>query len=177
MIPNLLGLIAMFLVSRHSDRALERRYHMATSGALGWDWLCCCLESLLTLLLGCSFFRRGHRSIQFLARFLFGARRIPDWLLGSCWYCAGDIRCQPGRVCWALHGRSDSAEDWQLVFRLDLRGDFFLFSASLALVLPKRTLPLPINLQRSRRNLRDRDLIHGLATPGSHQCEPGYNGV
>ena len=34
MIPNLLGLIAMLLVSRHSDRTLERRYHMAASVAL-----------------------------------------------------------------------------------------------------------------------------------------------
>ena len=34
MIPNLLGLIAMIIVSRHSDRTLERRYHMATSVAL-----------------------------------------------------------------------------------------------------------------------------------------------
>lgn len=29
MIPNLLGLIVMIVVSRHSDRTLERRYHMA----------------------------------------------------------------------------------------------------------------------------------------------------
>jgi len=34
MIPNLLGLIAMLLVSGHSDRTLERRYHMTTSIAL-----------------------------------------------------------------------------------------------------------------------------------------------
>jgi MFS transporter, ACS family, tartrate transporter len=34
MIPNLLGLIAMILVSRHSDRTLERRYHMATAATL-----------------------------------------------------------------------------------------------------------------------------------------------
>jgi ACS family tartrate transporter-like MFS transporter len=34
MIPNLLGLIVMILVSRQSDRTLERRYHMATSVAL-----------------------------------------------------------------------------------------------------------------------------------------------
>ncbi len=34
MIPNLLGLIVMILVSRHSDRKLERRYHMATLSAL-----------------------------------------------------------------------------------------------------------------------------------------------
>ena len=33
-IPNLLGLIAMPFMSRHSDRTLERRYHMAASAAL-----------------------------------------------------------------------------------------------------------------------------------------------
>jgi ACS family tartrate transporter-like MFS transporter len=34
MIPNLAGLIAMILVSRHSDRTLERRWHMALSGTV-----------------------------------------------------------------------------------------------------------------------------------------------
>src|SRR5215813_9181207 len=34
MIPNLLGVIAMIFVSHHSDRALERRYHLAASVAL-----------------------------------------------------------------------------------------------------------------------------------------------
>jgi MFS transporter, ACS family, tartrate transporter len=34
MIPNLLGLIAMVVASRHSDRTLERRYHLATLGTL-----------------------------------------------------------------------------------------------------------------------------------------------
>jgi MFS family permease len=34
MIPNLLGLIAMILVSRHSDRTRERRRHMAAAVAL-----------------------------------------------------------------------------------------------------------------------------------------------
>ena len=34
MIPNLVGLIAMVVASRHSDRALERRYHLAALGAL-----------------------------------------------------------------------------------------------------------------------------------------------
>jgi MFS transporter, ACS family, tartrate transporter len=34
MVPNLFALSAMILVSRHSDRTLERRYHMATLGAL-----------------------------------------------------------------------------------------------------------------------------------------------
>jgi MFS transporter, ACS family, tartrate transporter len=34
MIPSLLALFAMLVVSRHSDRTLERRYHMATLSAL-----------------------------------------------------------------------------------------------------------------------------------------------
>jgi sugar phosphate permease len=34
LIPNVLGLIAMILVSRHSDRTAERRYHMACASAL-----------------------------------------------------------------------------------------------------------------------------------------------
>jgi MFS family permease len=34
MVPNLVALMAMILVSQHSDRTLERRYHMATLGAL-----------------------------------------------------------------------------------------------------------------------------------------------
>jgi MFS family permease len=34
MIPNLLGLIAMLLVSRHSDQTRERRHHMAAAGGL-----------------------------------------------------------------------------------------------------------------------------------------------
>jgi ACS family tartrate transporter-like MFS transporter len=34
MIPNLAGLVAMVLVSRHSDRTQERRYYIAASGVL-----------------------------------------------------------------------------------------------------------------------------------------------
>ena len=34
MVPNLLGVIAMIFVSRHSDRTQERRYHLAASVAL-----------------------------------------------------------------------------------------------------------------------------------------------
>jgi MFS family permease len=34
MIPNLLGVVAMIFVSRHSDRTLERRYHLAASVTL-----------------------------------------------------------------------------------------------------------------------------------------------
>ncbi len=34
MIPNLLGLVAMIIVSRHSDRTLERRFHIVTAETL-----------------------------------------------------------------------------------------------------------------------------------------------
>jgi MFS transporter, ACS family, tartrate transporter len=34
MIPNLLALIAMIVIARHSDRTLERRYHLAALNAL-----------------------------------------------------------------------------------------------------------------------------------------------
>ncbi len=178
MIPNLLGLIAMILVSRHSDRTLERRYHMAATGALGWDCFAVAWSASLTILLCCSFFRRGHRCIQLLARFLFDARPIPDWLLGSCWYCARDVRCQPGRVRWALHGRPHSAEDWQLILRLDFRGDFVPFLIELGIGVAK-TNPACFRstLQRSRRSLRDRDLVQWRAPPRSHQWKPGHNGV
>ena len=57
MIPNLLALIAMILVSRHSDRTLERRYHMATL---------CALAGIAFLLLG------GPRS-PFFSVVLFSA--------------------------------------------------------------------------------------------------------
>ena len=43
MIPNMLGLVAMVLVSRHSDRTLERRYHLAG---------CVLLAGIAMLLLG-----------------------------------------------------------------------------------------------------------------------------
>jgi hypothetical protein len=93
-------------------------------GSVSWNWFAAAWSASLTLLLCCSFFSRDHQGIRLLARFLFGARGIPDRLLGSCGYSAGDIRCQLGRVRRALYGGSHSAEDWELVFRDDLRGNF-----------------------------------------------------
>src|SRR5580700_5074524 len=141
MIPNLLGLIAMIFVSRHSDRTMERRYHMATLGALA---------GIAFLLLG------GPRS-PFFSVVLFSAVAVGaysflpiffslpgEFLTGSSAaagialvtsvtnfggfvgpYTVGLIRQKmgsfyPGLIC---------------------AGVSFLVSASLALVLPKRDLP------------------------------------
>ncbi len=60
-------------------------------GCLSWNCVAAAWSASVSLLLHCSFFSRGHRGIQPFARFLFGARRIPDRLLGSCWYCPCDI--------------------------------------------------------------------------------------
>jgi MFS transporter, ACS family, tartrate transporter len=143
MIPNLLALIAMILVSRHSDRTLERRYHMATL---------CALAGIAFLLLG------GPRS-PFFSVVLFSAVAVGaysflpiffslpgEFLTGSSAaagialvtsvtnfggfvgpYTVGLIRQKtgsfyPGLIC---------------------AGVSFLVSASLALVLPKRALPAP----------------------------------
>jgi MFS family permease len=57
MIPNLLGLMAMVVASRHSDRTLERRYHLATLGALA----------------GIAFLLLGVRRSPFVSVVLFSA--------------------------------------------------------------------------------------------------------
>jgi hypothetical protein len=124
MIPNLLGLIAMILISRHSDHTTERRYHMAASGCLRWNCDVTAWNSSLSLLLYCPFFSRGNGGIQLLARFLFDAGRIPDRLLSRCGNCADDVRCQLRRIRGAVYRRHHSTTDWQLALRPDLRGNF-----------------------------------------------------
>ena len=57
MIPNLLGLVAMVVASRLSDRTLERRYHLATLGALA----------------GIAFLLLGVPRLPFLSVVLFSA--------------------------------------------------------------------------------------------------------
>ena len=96
----------------------------AISSCLSWDWFAAAWSASLALLLCSSFFSRDRRGIWLLARFLFGARGIPDQLLGSCGYCACDIRCQLGRVRRALYDGSHSAEDWELVLRPDFAREF-----------------------------------------------------
>jgi ACS family tartrate transporter-like MFS transporter len=74
MIPNLLGLIAMIIVSRHSDHTLERRNHMAISAGFSRNCFRAAGSTLLTLLRGGSFFGRRHRSIWLSTGFVFSPR-------------------------------------------------------------------------------------------------------
>jgi MFS transporter, ACS family, tartrate transporter len=141
MIPNLLALIAMILVSRHSDRTLERRYHLAILSALA---------EIAFLLLG------GPRS-PFFSVVLFSAVAVGaysflpiffslpgEFLTGSSAaagialvtsvsnfggfvgpYTAGLIRQKTG----------------SFYLGLICAGVSFLISACLSLLLPKRAMP------------------------------------
>lgn len=56
-VPNLIGAIAMLLISRHSDRSLERRWHLAACfavGAVGFAVTASQLGSVVGLLIGLS---------------------------------------------------------------------------------------------------------------------------
>lgn len=141
MIPNLLGLIAMILVSRHSDRRLERRYHMATAAAL---------SGIAVLLLG------APRS-PFLSVVLFSAVAIGAYSFLPVFFS------MPGEF---LTGFSEAAgialvtsvanfggfvgpytvglirqKTGNSYYGLICAGVFFLVSASLALALPKQATP------------------------------------
>jgi ACS family tartrate transporter-like MFS transporter len=141
MIPNLLALIAMILVSRHSDRTLERRYHMATL---------CALAGIAFLLLG------GPRS-PFFSVVLFSAVAVGAYSFLPVFFSL------PGEF---LTGSSAAAgialvtsvtnfggfvgpysvglirqKTGSFYLGLICAGVSFLVSASLALVLPKRDLP------------------------------------
>ena len=143
MIPNLLGLIAMILTSRHSDRTLERRYHMAASVALA---------GIALLLLGAPrspffsvvlFSAVAIGAYSFLpvffavpGEFLTGFSAAAGIALVTCVanlggfvgpYTVGLIRQKTGNVYTGLISA----------------GVFFLIAASLALVLPRRALPAP----------------------------------
>ena len=141
LIPNLLGLIAMILVSRHSDRTLERRYHIAASAAFA---------GIALLLLGAP--RSAFFSVVLFSAVAIGAYSfLPvffsmpgDFLTGFPAaagialvtsvanlggfvgpYTVGIIRQQTGN----------------LYDGLVCAGIFLLISAILALVLRKRSLP------------------------------------
>jgi ACS family tartrate transporter-like MFS transporter len=141
MFPNLLGLIAMVVASRHSDRTLERRYHLATLGVLA----------------GIAFLLLGVPRSPFFTVVLFSAVAIGSYsflpiffslpgefltgfsaavgialvtsvanfggFVGP--YAVGLIHQKTGSFCSGLV----------------CAGISFLASASLALVLPKQTVP------------------------------------
>jgi MFS family permease len=141
MIPNLTGLIAMILVSRHSDRRLERRYHMATAGTL---------SGIAMLLLGAP--RSPLLSVVLFSVVAVGAYSflpvffsMPGEFLTGFSAAAGialvtSIANFGGFVGPYTVGliRERTGNPY---YGLICAGVFFLLSASLALILPKRALP------------------------------------
>ena len=142
MIPNLFGLIAMILVSRHSDRTLERRYHMAASVALA---------GVAMLLLGAPhstffsvvlFSAVGIGAYSFLPVFF----SVPGEFLTGFSAAAGialvtSVANLGGFVGPYMVGliRQKTGNSY---YGLICAGVFFLISACLALVLRKPRLPI-----------------------------------
>jgi ACS family tartrate transporter-like MFS transporter len=142
MIPNLLGLIAMILVSRHSDRTLERRYHMAASVAVA---------GIAMLLLGAP-----HSA--FFSVVLFSAVSVGSYSFLPVFFS------MPGEFLTGFSAAAGIAlvtsvanlggfagpytvglirqKTGNLYYGLICAGIFFLISASLTLALRKRRLPI-----------------------------------
>jgi MFS transporter, ACS family, tartrate transporter len=161
-IPNLLALIAMILVSRHSDRTLERRYHLATLGALA---------GIAFLLLGVP--RSPFFSVVLFSAVAVGAYSflpiffsLPGEFLTGSSAAAGialvtSVTNFGGFVgpytVGLIHQKTGS-----FYLGLICAGISFLVSASLASVLPKRTSPAGerlraagIDLETSRTTLEE----------------------
>lgn len=141
MIPNFLGLIAMILVSRHSDRTQERRYHIATSTALA---------GIAMLLLGAP--RSPLLSVVLFSAVAIGAYSglpvffsLPGEFLSGFPAAAGialvtSVANFGGFVGPYIVGliRQKTGNSY---YGLICAGVFFLVSASLASFLPKRATP------------------------------------
>ena len=143
MIPNLFGLIAMIIVSRHSDRILERRYHMAVSGALA----------------GISLLLLGAPHSLFFSVLLFSAVAIGAYSFLPIFFSV------PGEFLTGFSAAAGIAlvtsvanlggfagpytvglirqRTGNSYYGLICAGIFFLVSAGLAIALPKRALPAP----------------------------------
>jgi ACS family tartrate transporter-like MFS transporter len=142
-IPNLLGLIAMLIVSRHSDRTLERRSPMAASAALA---------GIALLLLGVP--HSAFFSVVLFSAVAIGAFSflpilfsVPGEFLTGFSAAAGialvtSVANFGGFVGPYTVGiiRQRTGNSY---FGLICAGVSFLISASLALALRKQTLPAP----------------------------------
>ena len=143
MVPNLLGLIAMIIVSRHSDRTLERRFHIVTAEALAGIALLLLgtpRSPLLSVVLFSAVAIGAHSSLPILmsmpSEFLTGFSAAAGIALVTSVanlggfagpYTVGIIRQRTGTPYYGLI----------------CAGVFILFSAGLALALPKRALAAP----------------------------------
>lgn len=153
MIPNLLGLAAMVIWSRHSDHALERRYHMAASVALA---------GLAMLLLGAS-----HSPLSTVILFCavaIGAYSFLPVFMSTPTEFLSDFSAATGIalvVSVANFGGFVGPYTFGLIrqrtgsayYGLICAGTFFLVSASLALALPKRAQPAAEPRQRRPKQL------------------------
>jgi ACS family tartrate transporter-like MFS transporter len=137
-VPNLAGAIAVIIVSRHSDRTLERRYHMAAAAALAGIGLLF-LEASPTPLLSVVLF-----SVVAIGSYSF----LPIFFSAPCEFLSGfpaaagialvtSVANLGGfvgpYVVGSIQGRTGS-----LSVGLAVAGLSFLVSASLALLLPRK---------------------------------------
>jgi MFS transporter, ACS family, tartrate transporter len=146
-LPNLLGLIAMVIISRHSDHTLERRYHMALSVGLA---------GIALLLLGAP--RSPLFSVLIFSVVAIGAYSflpvffsVPGAILTGFSAAAGialvtSVANFGGFVGPYTLGllREKTGSSYS---GLICAGIFYLLSASLVLILPKRVLPVSGQLQ------------------------------
>jgi ACS family tartrate transporter-like MFS transporter len=141
MIPNLLALIAMILVSRHSDRTLERRYHMATL---------CALAGIAFLLLGRP--RSPFFSVVLFSAVAVGAYSfLPIFFSLPGEFLTGSSAAAGIALVTSVTNLGGFVGPYTVGLIRQKTGSFylglicagvsFLVSASLALVLPKRDLP------------------------------------
>jgi ACS family tartrate transporter-like MFS transporter len=140
MIPNLFTVIAMILVSRHSDRTLERRYHMAILDGLAGVALLllgaprsplCSLVLFSVVVVGAYSFLPIFFSLP--GEFLTGSSAAAGIALVTSVSNLGGF-AGPYTV-GLIHQKTGS-----FYSGLICAGVFFLVSASLAFILPKRAL-------------------------------------
>jgi MFS family permease len=137
-IPNLVGMIAMVIVSRHSDLTLERRYHMAGAGALAGIGLLLLEASPSPFLSVVLFSIVAIGSYSFLpvffsvpSEFLSGFPAAAGIALGTSVANLGGF--VGPYVVGSIQGRTGS-----LSAGLAVAGLSFLISAILALILPRK---------------------------------------
>jgi ACS family tartrate transporter-like MFS transporter len=143
MIPNLVGLIAMILISRHSDRTTERRYHMAASGAFA---------GIAMLLLGVP--HSAFFSVVLFSAVAMGAYSfLPVFFSMPAEFLTGFSAAAGIAVVTSVANFGGFVGPYTVglirqktgnsYYGLICAGIFFLVSATLALALPRRAQPAP----------------------------------
>jgi MFS family permease len=141
-LPNLFGLIAMVIVSRHSDHTLERRYHMAFSVGLA---------GIALLLLGAP--RSPLFSVLIFSVVAIGAYSfLPVFFSMPSAFLTGFSAAAGIALVTSVANFGGFVGPYTLGLLQEKTGSsysglicagiFYLLSASLVLILPKRTLPV-----------------------------------